>query len=73
MFIISFALRSITNKKQRFEFVIIILNMIMSFNLVNASITFQIYINKILINLIDIIYVVYLNDILIYNVKSINH
>ena len=47
--------------------------LIMSFNLVNASITFQIYINKILINLINIIYIVYLNDILIYNVNSINY
>ena len=47
--------------------------LIISFNLVNASATFQIYINKILINLIDITYVVYLNDILIYNFKSINH
>ena len=45
----------------------------MSFNLVNVSITFQAYINKVLINLIDIIYVVYLNDILIYNFKSTNH
>ena len=45
----------------------------MSFNLVNASITFQTYINKILINLIDIIYIVYLNNILIYNVELINY
>ena len=45
----------------------------MSFNLVNVSITFQIYINKVLINLINVIYVVYLNDILIYNVNSINY
>ena len=47
--------------------------LIMSFNLVNVSITFQAYINKILINLINIIYVVYLNEILIYNVESINY
>ena len=45
----------------------------MSFNLVNASITFQAYINKVLINLINIIYVVYLDDILIYNVDLINY
>ena len=44
----------------------------MPFNLVNAPATFQIYINKILINLIDITYVVYLNDILIYNFESTN-
>ena len=45
----------------------------MFFDLVNASITFQAYINKVLINLINIIYIVYLNDILIYNVNSINY
>ena len=45
----------------------------MPFNLVNVLITFQIYINKALINLIDIIYIVYLNDILIYNVNLINY
>ena len=47
--------------------------LIMSFNFVNVSITFQIYINKILINLIDVICVVYLNNILIYNFESTNH
>ena len=45
----------------------------MPFNLVNVSITFQTYINKALINLIDITYIVYLNNILIYNVESINY
>ena len=45
----------------------------MSFNLVNVSITFQTYINKALINLINIIYVVYLNDILIYNADLTNY
>ena len=45
----------------------------MSFNLVNVSITFQAYINKTLINLINIIYIIYLNDILIYNVDLINY
>ena len=47
--------------------------LIMSFNLVNASTTLQTYINKILINLINITCVVYLNDILIYNVNLINY
>ena len=47
--------------------------LIMFFNLVNVSITFQTYIHKVLINLIDITYVVYLNDILIYNVNLINY
>ena len=45
----------------------------MFFDLVNVSITFQTYINKVLINLINIIYVVYLNDILIYSADSTNH
>ena len=45
----------------------------MPFDFVNASITFQIYINKVLINLINIIYIVYLNDILIYNIESTNY
>ena len=40
---------------------------IMSFDLTNVSITFQIYINKILKKFVDVIYVVYLNDILIFN------
>ena len=39
---------------------------IMLFELINASATFQTYINKILFELIDIICVVYFNDILIY-------
>ena len=39
---------------------------IMSFELANASVTFQTYINKVLSGLIDTICVVYLNDILIY-------
>ena len=47
--------------------------LIISFNLVNVSIIFQIYINKVLINLINITYIVYLNDILIYNVNSTNY
>ena len=40
---------------------------IMSFELTNVSITFQIYINKTLRKLINVIYVIYLNDILIFN------
>ena len=45
----------------------------MFFNFVNVSITFQVYINKALINLINITYIVYLNDILIYNFESTNY
>ena len=47
--------------------------LIMSFDFVNVSITFQTYINRALINLIDITYIVYLNDILIYSVDSANY
>ena len=39
---------------------------IMSFELVNAFITLQTLINKVLRKLINYIYVIYLNDILIY-------
>ena len=46
---------------------------IMSFDLTNASITFQIYINKTLKKFVDVIYVVYLNNILIFNEKLTKH
>jgi len=39
---------------------------IMSFKLINVSVTFQVYINWVLTELINIFYVIYLNDILIY-------
>ncbi len=39
---------------------------IMSFKLINVSVTFQVYINWALTELIDVFYVIYLNDILIY-------
>ncbi len=47
--------------------------MIMSFNLINASVIFQTYINKILTELLNDFYVVYLNDILIFFVKKTDH
>ena len=47
--------------------------MIMLFKLFNALVIFQVYINKALIDLINVIYVIYLNDILIYNEKSEKH
>ena len=47
--------------------------MIMLFKLFNASTIFQAYINKALTDLINIIYVIYLNDILIYNEKFEEH
>ena len=46
---------------------------IMPFELVNASTTFQAYINKTLRDFIDVICVVYLNDILIYSSDSAHH
>ena len=46
---------------------------IMSFELINASAIFQIYINKTLRNLVNVIYIIYLNDILIFSDESANH
>ena len=46
---------------------------IMLFELTNAPIIFQIYINKILRRLINVICVIYLNDILIFNEDSTKH
>jgi len=50
--------------------------MIMSFNLINVSVTFQTYINKILTKFLNNFCIIYLNDILIFfelNVKHVNH
>jgi len=47
--------------------------MIILFDLINAFIIFQTYINKILTKLLNDFYIVYLNDILIFFVKKINH
>ena len=44
--------------------------MIMSFNLINASVIFQTYINKILTKLLNNFCVIYLNDILIFFVEK---
>ena len=41
--------------------------LMMSFNLINVSATFQIYVNKILIKLMNVIYVIYLDDILMFS------
>ena len=43
---------------------------IMSFDLINASITFQIYINKTLRELVDVICIIYLDNILIFSEDS---
>jgi len=47
--------------------------MIMLFNLINASVIFQTYINKILTELLNDFYVVYLNDILIFFIEKTDH
>ncbi len=47
--------------------------MIMLFDLINAFIIFQIYINKILTKLLNNFYVIYLNDILIFFVEKTNY
>ena len=47
--------------------------MIMLFNLINASVIFQTYINKILTELLNNFCVVYLNDILIFFIEKTDH
>ncbi len=47
--------------------------MIMSFDLINVSIIFQTYINKILTKFLNDFYVVYLNDILIFFIEKTDH
>ncbi len=47
--------------------------MIMSFDLINTSVIFQTYINKILTKLLNDFYFVYLNDILIFFVEKTDH
>ena len=46
---------------------------IMSFELINASVIFQIYINKTLKSLMNVTCVIYLNNILIFSDKSANY
>ena len=47
--------------------------MIMSFDLINTSVIFQTYINKILTKLLNDFWVVYLNNILIFFVEKTDH
>ena len=47
--------------------------LIMSFDLINVSATFQTYINKSLTSLINNFCVIYLNDILIYSSSQEEH
>ena len=45
----------------------------MLFELTNAFLTFQIYVNKALKKLVDVICIIYLDDILIFNENSTKH
>ena len=45
----------------------------MLFELTNASAIFQIYINETLKNLMNVTYIIYLIDILIFNDESANY
>ena len=47
--------------------------LMMFFELINVSTTLQIYINKMLKNLINIVCVIYLNDILIFSKNRESH
>jgi hypothetical protein len=47
--------------------------MIMSFELINVTVIFQIYINKVMTEFLNNFYVVYLNDILIFFELQIEH
>ena len=41
--------------------------LVVPFRLINAPTTFQAYINKVILGLLDIIYIVYLNNIVVYS------
>ncbi len=43
------------------------------FGLVNALIIFQLYINRVLVGLIDIYYIIYLDDIFIYSTNPADY
>ena len=45
----------------------------MPFSLANASVTFQAYIDRALASLVDVICIVYLDDILIYSEDLVAH
>jgi ABC-type arginine/histidine transport system permease subunit len=46
---------------------------VMPFSLTNASTSFQAYINSVLTGLLDIIYIIYINDIMVYSEKVEEH
>lgn len=47
--------------------------LIISFEFVNVLTTFQIFVNKTLIKFVDVIYVMYLNDIFIFSRNKKSH
>ena len=47
--------------------------MIMSFELINTSVTFQIYINNVLRKHLNVFMIVYLDDILVYSKNEKDH
>ncbi len=46
---------------------------VMLFGLVNAPAIFQLYINRVLVDLINIYYIIYLNNIFIYSINPTDH
>ena len=47
--------------------------LVMSFELINASATFQTYINNVLREHLDVFVIIYLNDILFYSKNEADH
>jgi len=47
--------------------------MIMSFELINVSVIFQTYINKVMTELLNNFFIIYLNDILIFFKSKTDH
>ena len=45
----------------------------MFFDLINILVIFQLYINRVLVDLIDIYYIIYLDNILIYSTNPADH
>ncbi len=46
---------------------------VIPFGLVNTLVIFQLYINRALVGLINIYYIIYLDDIFIYSINSADH
>jgi hypothetical protein len=61
------------NVKSCFKHDINCMNTILSFNLINELFSFQNFINDILHNFLNIFYMIYMNDILIYSNSKKKH